>query len=317
MYRTGSGHPAAGEDDEEALIAELLDRSEEIKRYFFGNDEETPAVTPQDPKPPFSRENEGISTCLTLKDSLKRKPSHRTRRARPAKERCTHCSGTNLVRDETHGDVVCTDCATCHVDRVTDEAFKSLSFQEFSHLRASSESHRKKNVYKKKNYFGEVLSHITGEDDAVPPVELLQAVQDQHACVQRTGPVSAVEVRAALKRMKARKEYKHAWSIARTINGQRGLPTEGLSHTEQDLLRYMFSKVHRLFYEVRGLRKNCLNYCYVIHQMLYLMNRSDLASHVPMLKTRFRLEQHDNIWKSICERTGWEFRSLCPERSRR
>lgn len=310
MYITGSAHAAAGARDDEELITQLLEQSEYIKQCFFG-----PSETEQ--VKPISRDTQPVSTCLTLTESLKRKPSHRTRRLREPPPECTHCGSTALTRDEIHADVVCTHCGTCHVDRVTNEAYKSLSFHEFSNLKAASDAHRKKNVYKKKNYFGEVLGHITGRDDSQVSEQLVDAVLQKQAHLHQDGPVSAVEVRAALKSLKARKDYKYAWSIAKAINKRRNTCPNELSHTEEDLLRYMFNKVHRTFYEVRGLRKNCLNYCYVIQKMLYLINRSDLSAHLPTLKTRFRLEQHDTIWRGICAKTGWEFRALCPERSRR
>lgn len=200
------------------------------------------------------------------------------------------------------------------MDRITDNAYKCLSYRDYSSLRSSSDAQQKKNVYKKTNYFAETLTNFTARERVDIPEHVLQDIKKLLPS-RELSTCSAVEVKSALKKLRLRKLYRHTWTIANLLSLDNAAVR--LNHVEEDLLKYMFNRVHKAFYQVRGTRKNCLNYSYMIHQMLRLINRDDVCSNIPVLKTRFRVVEHDRLWEKICHMTGWEFMPLVPEKSRR
>ena len=54
-------------------------------------------------------------------------------------------------------------------------------------------------------------------------------------------------------------------------------------------------------------RKNFLSYSYVLHKFCELLEYDNLLPHFPLLKSREKLQQQDNIWKLICKDLNWEF----------
>ena len=54
-------------------------------------------------------------------------------------------------------------------------------------------------------------------------------------------------------------------------------------------------------------RKNFLSYSYVLHKFVELLDLPHLKPLFPLLKSREKLHQQDQIWQKICERVGWTF----------
>ena len=56
-------------------------------------------------------------------------------------------------------------------------------------------------------------------------------------------------------------------------------------------------------------RKNFLSYSYVLHKFVELLKMDHLKPLFPLLKSREKLHQQDEIWKKICEKVNWEFKN--------
>ena len=54
-------------------------------------------------------------------------------------------------------------------------------------------------------------------------------------------------------------------------------------------------------------RKNFLSYAYVLHKFCQLLEYDNLLSYFPLLKSREKLQQQDEIWKNICKELKWEY----------
>ena len=54
-------------------------------------------------------------------------------------------------------------------------------------------------------------------------------------------------------------------------------------------------------------RKNFLSYSYVLHKFVQLLGLDEFLACFPLLKSREKLHQQDQIWKKICEELKWEF----------
>jgi len=54
-------------------------------------------------------------------------------------------------------------------------------------------------------------------------------------------------------------------------------------------------------------RKNFLNYNYIFFKMCQLLNKNEFLSLFPLLKSREKLYEHDQIWRGICKELNWKF----------
>jgi hypothetical protein len=54
-------------------------------------------------------------------------------------------------------------------------------------------------------------------------------------------------------------------------------------------------------------RKNFLSYSYVLHKFIQLLGKNEYLKYFPLLKSRDKLHQQEQIWKNICEELNWQF----------
>ena len=81
-----------------------------------------------------------------------------------------------------------------------------------------------------------------------------------------------------------------------------------MSRELEDKLRLMFKEIQIPFAKAcPSDRKNFLNYNYIIHKFVELLELDDFIDCFPLLKSREKLYQQDQIWKKICDELQWEF----------
>ena len=54
-------------------------------------------------------------------------------------------------------------------------------------------------------------------------------------------------------------------------------------------------------------RKKFLSYSYTIHKFFQLLGKNDYLIYFPLLKSRQKLFEQEDIWKKICKELDWEF----------
>ena len=54
-------------------------------------------------------------------------------------------------------------------------------------------------------------------------------------------------------------------------------------------------------------RKNFLSYSYILYKFCELLELDELANLFPMLKSREKLKEQDNLWEKICNYLNWEY----------
>lgn len=298
----------AGSETEIANI--LLENSDNIRSSFQNNSREE-AVTElpiQHEDAPKHQETVTAPAqgCPTFQEHCRRKTSKQYRATEPvSRPRCDHCSSTELIYDDHHGDIVCIDCATAVTAGPNNDSYLSLPYTDHVRLTSYINNKRKKNIYKKTNYFADMLHFLCGRQSTKIPEEVIDYVRGQTQKEDQQPAPTATCVKNVLKRAGLRNMYRHSWLIANIISDN--FSAVRLNYTEEDLLKYMFAKFQNRFARTKGTRKNCLNYNYVIYQMLRLLNREDLCQHVTLLRSKPRLIAHDNIWMTCCEAAGWPF----------
>ena len=112
-------------------------------------------------------------------------------------------------------------------------------------------------------------------------------------------------IREILKKLGKNRYYEHAAHILSRLNG---IPPPTLSPEIEDKIRVMFQEVQApyLLY-CPDERRNMLSYHYIIYKFLELMELDEYKIYFPLLKSRDRLIQHDQVWKKICDYLQWEF----------
>ena len=108
-----------------------------------------------------------------------------------------------------------------------------------------------------------------------------------------------------LKKLKLNKYYEHIPHIINQLNGK---PPPTISRQTEETFRLMFQEIQGPFLEYCPKnRKNFLSYSYVLHKFVELLGLDDLKPLFPLLKSREKLHQQDQIWKKICEHVGWDY----------
>lgn len=101
------------------------------------------------------------------------------------------------------------------------------------------------------------------------------------------------------------KYYEHVPHIKHKLNG---IPIPHLEPELEEKLRTMFKMIQPLFLKyIPPNRKNFLSYSYVLHKFIQLLGRDEYLKNFPLLKSREKLQQQDQIFKKICDELGWDF----------
>lgn len=113
------------------------------------------------------------------------------------------------------------------------------------------------------------------------------------------------KVKEILKRLKINKYYEHVNHIIYKLNG---IPIPHFEPELEEKLRTMFKMIQPSFVKhAPSNRKNFLSYSYVLHKMLQLLGKDEYLKNFPLLRSREKLYQQDQIFKKICGDLGWQF----------
>ncbi len=117
--------------------------------------------------------------------------------------------------------------------------------------------------------------------------------------------VTPAKIKEILKRLSLNKYYEHVTHIMNRLNG---MPSISFTPEIEEKLRQMFKMIQIPFFKhAPKSRKNFLSYSYCIHKCLQLMELDEYLKYFPLLKSREKTFQMDEVWKKICEELGWTY----------
>lgn len=161
-------------------------------------------------------------------------------------------------------------------------------------------------AYKRINHFNEWLAQFQAKETSELPSDIYKDVHGEmkkHKLLDRE--VSYAKMREILKKLGYNKYYEHIPHLLNVISGQKA-PT--LSRKSEETLRSLFKDIQIPFMKhCPSHRKNFLSYSYVLHKFCELLEYDDLLVFFPLLKSREKLQQQDQIWEKICQELGWEY----------
>ena len=161
--------------------------------------------------------------------------------------------------------------------------------------------------YRRSNHFNEWIAQFQAKETTqIPKQVLYQIIQEiKKERIYNLSNLTQTKVRALLKKLKLNKYYEHIPHIINQLNGK---PPPTISRQTEETFRLMFQEIQGPFLEYCPKnRKNFLSYSYVLHKFVELLGLEDLKPLFPLLKSREKLHQQDQIWKKICEHIGWDY----------
>lgn len=156
----------------------------------------------------------------------------------------------------------------------------------------------------------EWLSQLQGTESTEIPEEVIIKVTAECSKRRMTkDQVTRKRVRAFLGAMGYAKFYEHSAQIAFRISG---IPPLSMTPTQEENLRVRFRRAQVPFDEmprkIKGKkRKNFLSYGYFLRKSCELLAYDEFIHLFTLLKSPKKVQEHDRMWKYICERLGWQF----------
>lgn len=211
-------------------------------------------------------------------------------------EFCQHCNKERTVIP-SEGIVVCTNCGfqdSIIID--SDKPSYKDPPREISYF-----------AYKRINHFNEWLAQFQAKESTEIPKEVFDKVlvEIKKERISNMASLSTTKLREILKKLRLNKYYEH---VPHIINRLNGLPAPVMTRETEEKLRMMFKEIQTPFLKFCPKnRKNFLSYAYVLHKFVQLLEMDEFLVCFPLLKSREKLHQQDQIWKKICEELQWEF----------
>lgn len=216
------------------------------------------------------------------------------------KDTCVFCDRKLLVH-QTESVLVCERCG--YYTTLFDYSSQNLSYDQTQSMDTSSSG-----SYKRINHFNDSLSLLQAKESSKIPDEIMDEIRDQLK-KERIDPrtVKPDKIKAILKLKRRSKYYDHVSQIMATLTH-----SSMVVHIPADVeerLRNMFDAIQEPFNRHKpASRTNFFSYNYVFYKFCELLGETELMKHFPLLKSREKLYEQDQIWKCICADLHWEFR---------
>jgi Zn finger protein HypA/HybF involved in hydrogenase expression len=162
-------------------------------------------------------------------------------------------------------------------------------------------------AYKRINHFNEWLSQFQAKESTEihPDIYKLIFLEMKKERITDLNKVTPKKIREYLKKLKLNKYYEHVPHILNKLNNKK---VPAISKETEEKLRNMFKEIQAPFMKVcPPNRKNFLSYSYVLHKFVELLGLDHLKECFPLLKSREKLHQQDQIWKEICKELNWMY----------
>ena len=211
-------------------------------------------------------------------------------------DKCEKCN-TNMAMDHIGGNVICNRCGnTKQVIIMTEKNSYNDPPKEANYF-----------AYKRINHFNEWLAQFQAKETTEIPENIYRDIYNElHKNINLDlKGVTYKQIRDVLKRLKYNKYYDNIPHLINIISGEKA---PQLNRESEEMLRSLFKEIQLPFMRhCPTKRKNFLSYSYVLHKFCELLEYDELLGFFPLLKSREKLQQQDQIWKKICEELKWEY----------
>ena len=211
---------------------------------------------------------------------------------------CVGCGGNRMsysISGTPHpGSLVCDECGVVQ---------QGLVFWENMYGR---ELALKSSNYKRIHHWHERISQLLLMESTIPPREMLSIAEKLHS--GEYGAVNKDSIRAVLRSLNMQ-HYIEKWlQIIYKVTGV-APPRPGARLLMK--LDELFRDLQQPFecYRVQP-RKNFLNYNYVFCRLFQQLDCTQFCMFFPLIKSRQKVRQLDDMWSGMGESLGWKFTPL-------
>jgi len=211
--------------------------------------------------------------------------------------RCPDCDG-KTTNDISSGLTLCFNCGLAEKSNIS-------NLPEWNH--AETHEYVKPYSYKRTNHFKEWINQIQGREGTLIPNEVINLliVEIKKERLKDKSLITYSKIKEFLKKLKLNKYYEHIPNIIHKITCNKQLI---INNELQDKLVSMFNDIQEPFDKnCPKNRKNFLSYSYTLYKFFQLLNKDDYLIYFPLLKSREKLFEQENIWKKICTDLKWTF----------
>lgn len=211
--------------------------------------------------------------------------------------RCRDCDGKTL-NDVSSGLTICFDCGLTEKSNIS-------NLPEWNH--AETHEYTKPYSYKRTNHFKEWINQIQGREGTLIPDEVINLLilEIKKERLKDKSLITYSKIKEFLKKLKFNKYYEHIPNIIHKITGNKQLI---INNELQNKLISMFNDIQEPFDKnCPKNRKNFLSYSYTLYKFFQLLNKEEYLVYFPLLKSREKLFEQENIWKKICVELRWTF----------
>lgn len=206
---------------------------------------------------------------------------------------CTYCgSGLSVMDNETP---VCAMCGT--VSEIVGDA---PTFKDSDRINTLA-----KYTYTKRGHFVDALNRFQGKQTSKIESRVLETLRKEisfHALTPQT--ISKDHIYMFLSENKLSGYYDDINLLYGILTGKQA---NDLSKYETELMS-LFDKQEEIYEKIKPPeRANSLIVNYKLFKLLQLVGYPCKKDDFYILKTRQKLEEHDEIWKKICKSLGWKF----------
>jgi len=220
-------------------------------------------------------------------------PEHK-RNINPIKE-CEKCNVEKTLK-QSEGCYVCEKCGDLEMVIIESER---PSYKDSNHDRPGY-------PYKRINHFNEWLSQFQAKESTEIPEEvynkiILELQKNKFNDLRKLAVpyIKLAYMKKILKKINLQQYYEH---ITHIISKLSKMPPPTINRETEEVFRDMFRKIQIPFERnCPKSRINFLSYSYVLHKFCELLELDELCRCFPLLKSREKLREQDNIWKAICK----------------
>ena len=162
-------------------------------------------------------------------------------------------------------------------------------------------------AYKKINHANEWLSQFQAKESTDISDDIFEKIQNElkKESYLNLKNLSANKVRDILKKLDLTKYYEHCHYITNRITGK---PAPVITGELEDKLRNMFKEIQGPWMKYcPSERSNFFSYPYIFYKFFQLLDKDDYLPYCRLLKSREKLQEHDQVWKRICRDLRWQY----------
>ena len=209
---------------------------------------------------------------------------------------CNKCNEPRIF-DSTHGVLICPECGVEEKILIDSDtpSYKEPP-REITYF-----------AYKKINHANEFLSQFQAKESTDINNEIFEKIVDElkKETYINVKTVSPQKIREILKKLELTKYYEHCHYITNRLTGK---PAPTIDSELEETLRNMFKEVQGPWMKFcPPERANFFSYPYIFYKFFQLLEKDEYLSYCRLLKSREKLQEHDEVWRKICRELRWQF----------